>query len=167
MTDARVVALGVSAIMQTTEAEGNDSNEQESGTDQSDTYEWWWDDRLTTFLQTADAIAETCLDQVFGATVYDHVHVDNLAEISDLEAYHDTLAPHRFIKSADGMYDLDWEVETTEGIVTDVYLTCHAEYVDENREVSTEVDVAILANADATETECVTEPHIIHRSNST
>lgn len=161
------MTLGVSAIMQTTEADGHDSNEQESGQDQSDTYEWWWDDRLMTFLQTADDIAETCLNQVFGSEVQDHVHVDNLADIEDIEEYHDTLAPNRFIESDEGTYDLDWEIETTDGIVSDVYLTCHSEYTDESREVSTEVDVAIVASTDAMETECVTEPHIIHRPNST
>ncbi|UPM43415.1 hypothetical protein [Halocatena salina] len=153
--------------MQTTEADGHDSNEQETGQDQSDTYEWWWDDRLMTFLQTADDIAEKCLNQVFGSAVQDHVHVDNLADIEEIEEYHDTLTPTRFIESEGGTYDLNWEIETTDGIVTDVYMTCHAEYVDENREVSTEVDVAIVASSDATETECVTEPHIIHRPNST
>lgn len=154
--------------MQMTEPDGQDSDEQSSGQPQQEAYEWWWDERLSVFLNTADDIAKTCLDQVFdGTTVHEDVHVDALADIEDLEAYHESLTPHRFIEDPNGTYELDWDVETTEGVVSDVILTCHAEYKDEEREVTTEVDVAIVANVDATETKQAIDPHVIHRSVST
>jgi hypothetical protein len=141
---------------------GNDSNEGSST--QQEVYEWWWDERLSAFLDTADTVVETCLDHVFaGSTLHDDVHVDVLADIDDVDTYHEKLSPRWFIADENGTYDLDWEVETTDNVVTEVFLTCHAEYVDDGRDVTTEVDVAIVADATATETELVTQPHVIHR----
>lgn len=150
--------------MQMTEPDGQDSDEQSSGQRQQEAYEWWWDERLSTFLNTSDAIAETCLEQVFSTSaVHEDVHVDVLADVDDIDTYHESLTPRRFIEDNDGTYDLDWEVETTDGVVDDVFITCHAEYIDETQEVTTEVDVAIVASVNATETKQVTEPHVIHR----
>jgi hypothetical protein len=137
-------------------------DEQSAG--QQEAYEWWWDERLSVFLDTADAIIETCLDHVFdSSTLHDSVHVDVLADIDDIDAYHETLSARRIIADDDGTYDLDWEVETTDAVVTEVVLTCHAEYVDESRGVITEIDVSIVADATATDTEVVSQPHVIHR----
>jgi hypothetical protein len=141
---------------------GTDSNEESSA--QQEVYEWWWDERLSTFLNTADTVVETCLDHVFAdSTLHDDVHVDVLADIDDVDTYHEELSSRRFIADDNGTYDLDWEVETRDNVVSEVFLTCHAEYVDEGRDVTTEVDVAIVAAAAATETELVTQPHVIHR----
>lgn len=140
------------------------SDEQSSGQRQQEAYEWWWDERLSSFLDTADAIAETCLGEVFdGSSVQEHVYVDVLADIDDIDTYHETLSVRRFIMDDDGTYDLDWEVETSDGVVSEVFLTCHAEYVDDDRGVTTEVDVAIVASTDANEIERVNQPHVIHR----
>ncbi len=157
-------ALGVSVRMQTTEADGYDTDEQES--DDKESAEWLWEDRVTGFLETVDDLAETCLNQVVGSTVVDHVHVDNLADIDDISDFHETLSPDQFIDGS-GEYDLDWETEIDDGEIAEVYLTCHAEHVDTDREVSTEVDVAIVIGADDPAPETVTEPHIIHRPTST
>lgn len=140
------------------------SDEQSSEQRQQEAYERWWDERLSTFLDTADAIAETCLKEVFGSSaVREDVHVDVLADIEDIDAYHEMLSARRFIADSDGTYDLDWEVETDDGVVTDVFLTCHAEYVDDNRDVITEVDVAIVASAYTNGIERMNQPHVIHR----
>ena len=140
-----------------------DIDEQSVG--QQDEYEWWWDERLSIFLDTADAIVETCLNHVFDdSTLHDSVHVDVLTDIDDIDTYHETLSASRIIADDDGTYDLDWEIETADGLVTEVYLTCHAEYVNDDRDVTTEIDVSIVAGATATDTELVSQPHVIHRS---
>jgi hypothetical protein len=141
-----------------------DTDADEQSTGQQEAYEWWWDERLSVFLDTADSIVETCLDQVFDdSTLRDSVHVDVLADIDDIETYHEKLSARRIIADDDGTYDLDWEVETTDGMATEVFLNCHAEYVDDSRDVTTEIDVALVASAAATDTELVSQPHVIHR----
>lgn len=161
---------GVNTSMQPLDQDGHDTDvdtdtdTDDQSSDQQEAYEWWWDKRLSIFLDTADAIVETCLDHVFdGSTLHDSVHVDVLADIDDIDAYHETLSASRIIAGDEGTYDLDWEVETTDGVVAEVFLTCHAEYVDESRDVITEIDVALVASATGSDTETVSQPHVIHR----